>query len=68
MGKEYHKDLYNHIHSMVKNRTISDIDTDLFLYTDSVEEAMAHLNKYGVEGFKLKRRKRIKPASILGEK
>lgn len=68
MGKEYHKDLYSHIHSMVKNKTISDIDTDLFLYTDSIEEAMAHLNKYGVEGFKLKKRKRIKPSGLLGEK
>jgi predicted Rossmann-fold nucleotide-binding protein len=68
MGKEYHKDLYNHIHSMVKNKTISDIDTDLFLYTDSIEEAMTHLNKYGVEGFKLKKRKRIRPSGILGEK
>lgn len=68
MGKEYHKDLYAHIQGMVKNKTISGTDTDLFLYTDSVEEAIAHINKYGVEGFKLKKRRRIRPSGILGEK
>ncbi len=68
MGKEYHKDLYNHIQGMVKNKTISDMDTDLFLYTDSVEEAIAHINRYGIEGFKLKKRRRVRPISILGER
>ena len=68
MGKEYHKELYQHIQHMVHKKTIDGNDKNLFLFTDSVEEAIAHLNTYGVEGFKLKRRKRIMPAGILGER
>jgi uncharacterized protein (TIGR00730 family) len=68
MGKEYHKDLYQHILHMVHKKTIDGSDRELFLLTDSVEEAISHLNKYAVEGFKLKKRKRIKPSGILGER
>ncbi len=67
MGKDYHKDLYQHILHMVHKKTIDGSDRELFLFTDSVEEAIIHLEKYAVEGFKLKRRKRIKPKGILGE-
>lgn len=52
---------------MVHKKTIDSSDRELFLFTDSVEEAIIHLEKYAVEGFKLKRRKRIKPKGILGE-
>ena len=68
MGKEYHKDLHQHILHMVHKKTIDGSDRELFLLTDSVEEAINHLNKYAVEGFKLKKRKRIKPSGILGER
>jgi uncharacterized protein (TIGR00730 family) len=67
MGKDYHKDLYQHVHNMIHKKTIDGIDKQLFLFTDSVEEAIYHLNKYGIEGFKLQRRKNIKPSRILGE-
>ncbi len=68
MGKEYHKDLYQHIQHMVHKKTIAHEDTELFLFTDSVKDAIAHLDKYGIEGFKLRKRKEIAPAAILGEK
>jgi uncharacterized protein (TIGR00730 family) len=67
MGKEYHKDLYEHIQCMVKNKAIADVDQQLFLFTDSVEEAVAHVTKYAIEGFKLKKTVRFKPMSIFGE-
>jgi uncharacterized protein (TIGR00730 family) len=67
MGKEYHKDLYQHIQHMVHKKTIDGKDKELFLFTDSIEEATAHLNKYGIEGFKLQRRKHIRRSGILGE-
>ncbi|MBS1774427.1 MAG: TIGR00730 family Rossman fold protein [Bacteroidetes bacterium] len=68
MGKEYHKDLYEHIMHMVHKKTIDGEDRKLFLFTDSVDEAIAHLDKYGIEGFKLKKRKHFNPNPILGEK
>lgn len=67
MCKEYHKHLYEHILNMVEQKTISPEDLELFLFTDSVEEAMNHIHKYAVEGFGLKKRKVFKPISVLGE-
>ncbi len=68
MGKEYHTALFQHIQNMVKEKTISADDVTLFLFTDSVEEANAHISKYAIEGFGLKRRKEMKPNILLGEK
>lgn len=67
MGKEYHKDLYEHMQTMVDSQTISPDDIKLFLFTDSITEAVAHIEKYAIEGFGLKKRRRIKPMGILGE-
>lgn len=66
MGKEYHAHLYEHIQHLVAEKTIDPIDSKLFLFTDSVEEALAHIVKYAIEGFGLK--KRMKAWKILGEK
>ncbi len=68
MGKEYHTELYKHIQNLVKEKTIHPDDVDLFLFTDSIEEASEHIRKYAIEGFGLKRRQDIKPLSVLGEK
>jgi len=66
-GKEYHKHLIAHFEYMAQAGTIHPDDLKLFLFTDSIDEAIAHLEKYAVEGFGLKRRKKIKSWSILGE-
>ncbi|MCB9045660.1 MAG: TIGR00730 family Rossman fold protein [Chitinophagales bacterium] len=68
MCKEYHKYLYDHIMHMVEQGTISPEDVELFLFTDSVEEAINHIQKYAVEGFGLKKRKVFRPIPALGEK
>lgn len=68
MGKEYHKHVYEHIHHMVEEGTISPSDLKLFLFTDSLEEAMEHIQKYAVEEFGLKRRKVMKPRRYFGER
>ena len=52
---------------MVEAGTISESDLDLMLVTDSVPDAMAHLEKYAIEYFGLKRRKVPKASKILGE-
>lgn len=66
MGKDYHAELYAHFERMVQEKTIDPEDVKLFLYTDSVEEAIQHITKYAIEEFGLKKRK-LKPKKVLGE-
>jgi len=68
MGKAYHKDLMLHFQRMIEERTISPDDAKLFLFTDSVDEAIAHIRKHAIEGFGLKKRRVMQPIGILGEK
>ncbi len=67
MGKAYHEALYKYIQNMVVEKTINPDDAELFLLTDSVTEAIEHINKYAIIGFGLKKKKRMKPIGILGE-
>jgi hypothetical protein len=67
MGTDYHTELIAHIQRMIDEKTISPQDADLFLFTDSVEEAIVHIKKHAIEGFGLRKRKKIKPWGILGE-
>ncbi|MBA3828069.1 MAG: TIGR00730 family Rossman fold protein [Taibaiella sp.] len=60
MGKEYHKELYEYIQKLVIEKTISPDDIQLFLFTDSVTEAIAHIEQNTVSQFGLKKRRRIK--------
>lgn len=57
MGTEFHQKLYSHLQLLVKEQTIDPIDLELFLFTDSVEAAVEHLRKFGIEQFKLKKHK-----------
>ena len=43
--KDYHKDLLDHIEQMKEQKTISPEDLSLFLVTDSIEEAIIHIQK-----------------------
>ena len=54
MGKSYHMELYEYIQKMVSEKTISPDDIQLFLFTDSVDEAIDHIRKHAIEGFGLK--------------
>lgn len=67
MGKEFHADLINHLQKLAAEKTIDPADLDLFLFTDSVEEAIAHINKYAIEGFGLKKRRVMTPKRWLWE-
>jgi uncharacterized protein (TIGR00730 family) len=67
MGKEYHADLYHHFQRLSEEKTIDPGDLNLFLFTDSIEEAVAHITKYAIEGFGLKKRKKMKARKFLGE-
>jgi uncharacterized protein (TIGR00730 family) len=65
--KVYHKELYHHIEIMKKNESISPEDMQLLFVTDSVEELVAHINKYGIKKFGLKK-KEYKPKWWFGER
>lgn len=53
MGSAFWGELQNLVNSMVTNGTISPEDLDLICWTDSVEEAIAHLNERAVKQFGL---------------
>lgn len=68
MGMEYHKHLMEHLHGMITQKTIAPEDAELFLFTDSVAAAAAHINKYAIEGYGLKKSKKVSPLRIFGER
>lgn len=51
---EFHKDIIEHIEKMKLAGTISPEDLDLCLFTDSVEEAIRHLQEKSISRFELK--------------
>ena len=68
MGRDYWAPFLAMVRTMIEAGTVSAADLDLMLVTDSVTEAMAHLEKHSVEHFGLKRRKVPRPSRLLGEK
>ncbi|WP_339627822.1 TIGR00730 family Rossman fold protein [uncultured Maribacter sp.] len=52
-GKEYHKELYDHIKIMSESESISKDDTNLLFLTDSVDEMEEHLKEHAVKRFGL---------------
>lgn len=66
VGKEFHQKLYEHIQWLIKQGTISEKDIELFLFTDSVEEAIKHIADNTLDRFKL--HPRHKPKWWLGER
>ncbi|HEX2684289.1 MAG TPA: TIGR00730 family Rossman fold protein [Ferruginibacter sp.] len=68
MGKEYHKDIIEHIEKMKEEGTISPPDLDLCLFTDSVEEAVDHIKENSIKKYNLHPKKPYKPFAWLFEK
>lgn len=54
MGKEYYSNLMEMAQRMIEVGTISQADLDLFLVTDSIDEAADYLRKHVVKRFGLK--------------
>jgi uncharacterized protein (TIGR00730 family) len=67
MGREYWAPFMAMVKTMVEAGTISAADLDLMLLTDSVADAMAHIELHAVQTFGLKRRKAPRASKILGE-
>jgi uncharacterized protein (TIGR00730 family) len=66
-GKEYHKDLLEHIDQMKKDKTIDPRDTRLFLVTDDINEAVELIREKSINPFGLKPKQRVKPFKFLFE-
>ena len=66
MGKKYYQSLIDFMYCMKDSQTISPDDIDLMLITDSIEEAVAHIEHYALKTkkFKLRRMRRL---VFLGE-
>jgi hypothetical protein len=67
IGKEYFRDIMDLFKIMLLERTISTGDLELLLLTDSLDEAITHIEKHAVEKFKLRRRKEPRPSKLLRE-
>ena len=67
MGKEYYRPLLGFLRGMVEVGTISPYDLDLLMVTDSVEEAMAHIQRHAIERFGLRRRPTPRQSRFLRE-
>lgn len=68
MGTDYWDALMDFLKEMVEEGTISQSDLDLFLVTDSIEEAIAHIERYAVKKYHLRTIKAPKPRRILIER
>jgi len=64
MGKEYWSPLEGFLKTMVREGTIDATDPNLLLLTDSVDEAISHIQRH-VQEFGLKRKQ--KPSKLLRE-
>jgi uncharacterized protein (TIGR00730 family) len=64
----FHKELVAHIELMKSKATISPEDTQLFLVTDSIDEAVAYIQKNSIVKFGLTTQKPYKPFRWLFEK
>lgn len=66
IGKEYWKNLIELMDDFVIQKTISAEDLKLFIVTDSVDEAVEHIQKNTIEKYNLVR-KAVKPSKMFGE-
>lgn len=68
MGKDYWQPLVDFVKRMVGEGTINPDDPDLIFFTDDIGEATAHLQRYAVRQFGLRRKRAPKAIRLLGEK
>jgi uncharacterized protein (TIGR00730 family) len=68
MGTEFWSEMRGLIDHMVKGSTISPEDIDLICWTDSVDEAIAHLQEKAVKQFGLRHDALPSSSILLGEK
>lgn len=67
-GKEYHKALIEHIDGMQQNGTIGTQDRNLFLITDSIDEAIDFIKEKSIQRFGLVPEPKVVPHRWLLER
>jgi hypothetical protein len=68
MGKDYWQPLMDFVGRMAEQGMISPEDPELIFFTDDIAAAKAHLQRYAVRQFGLRRKQVPKPIKLLGEK
>lgn len=68
IGKDYFRPLMGFMDSMLRDGMIDKKDIDLILLTDSVDEAIRHIDLHATKKFNLNLKKIPEPSIILGEK
>lgn len=69
MDRDYHTKLMEYIDHMVEQGTVSPSDKELYLYTDSIDEAVKYIHVNTIDDFELKTEsKRWKPFGWLFER
>ncbi|MCF7784965.1 MAG: TIGR00730 family Rossman fold protein [Prosthecobacter sp.] len=68
MGSDFWPEMRHFMEHMLKGATISSEDLDLIKWTDSVDEAVAHLQEKAVTQFGLRRYRVPQSSPLLGEK
>jgi uncharacterized protein (TIGR00730 family) len=66
LGTEYWRSLRDLLQHLADEGAIDRRDIDLVLVTDSVAEALEHIERHAVQRFQLKRRA-VRPSTLLGE-
>ena len=67
-GKEYHRELIDHIKVMQEDGTIGAEDSKLYLVTDDIDEAVNLIIEKSIKKYGLKPRNKFKPFKWLFEK
>jgi uncharacterized protein (TIGR00730 family) len=67
IGRDYWQPFVGMLSHMATAGTVGNADLNLLMVTDSVPEAMAHIQRYAIEPFGLRRRV-LKPSPLLGER
>ena len=67
IGTDYWRPLHDLLRHLALHGGIDRADLDLLLVTDSVVDALRHIERYAVQQFGLTRR-RLRPAVLLGER
>lgn len=67
-GKEYHGKLFEHLQLMENSGTISAEDLRMFLFTDSIPEAVSFLRETAIQRYNLKKFVRRRPFKVFFEK
>ena len=67
IGESYWQPLRDYLRQMDRAGAITSADLELFLITDDLDLAMAHLERNAVDRFRLRARRRPRPLAWLGE-